>query len=247
MKTALTLVSGNAKIGPIPVSITSNVSCPPSCPLNHANNGGCYAEYGPLAIHWKKISTGERGDDYDTFIEKIKNLPAGQFFRHNAAGDLYGNGENIEVNKLVELVLANTGKKGFTYTHKYNTEKNMKAIKFANENGFTVNISANSIEHANEMVGKGAPVVTILPLEYQRKYKQGGEWLETEAEYKQRISSLPQRLEKGNKVTVCPATYKDNVTCNSCRLCQKANRSTVVGFPVHGAKKKTAEKIMTGM
>jgi len=50
-------------------------------------------------------------------------------------------------------------------------------------------------------------------------------------------------LEKGNKVTVCPATYKDNVTCNSCRLCQKANRSTVVGFPVHGAKKKTAELI----
>ena len=243
MNIAFTLVSSNVKVGKIPTTVTPNRSCPPSCPLNHANEGGCYAESGPLAIHWKHVSAGNRGDNFDTFIQKIESLPDGQFYRHNVAGDLYGEGETIDEVALERLVKANKGKKGFTYTHKYNSKKNMALIRWANANGFTINLSSNSMAHAELMVNCGAPVCTLLPLEYQRKSSKGGNWTETEQEYKARIASLPQRLEKGNKVVVCPATFKDGVTCDSCRLCQKANRSCVVGFPVHGKQKKKANNI----
>ena len=40
----LTLKSANAKTGPIPVSVTSDDSCPKSCPFN---DGACYAKSGP--------------------------------------------------------------------------------------------------------------------------------------------------------------------------------------------------------
>ena len=112
MKTAITLSSANSKVGHIPTTYTSKESCPSSCPLNHKNSGGCYAESGPLNIHWTKISEGKRGMEYDAFIESIKKLPRGQFFRHNVAGDLYGKDEKIDIPKLVELVMANKGKKG---------------------------------------------------------------------------------------------------------------------------------------
>lgn len=45
-----TRVSGNAKCGPIPVTTTSADSCPPTCSFK---GNGCYAESGPLAMHWK--------------------------------------------------------------------------------------------------------------------------------------------------------------------------------------------------
>jgi hypothetical protein len=53
-----TRVSGNAKCGPIPVTTTSADSCPPTCSFK---GNGCYAESGPLALHWKAVSSGKRG------------------------------------------------------------------------------------------------------------------------------------------------------------------------------------------
>ena len=82
MRYHLTEVSSNKKTGPIPVSTTSSDTCPPACPFN---DGGCYAKSGPLALHWKKVSEDQRGDDFDTFIDKIKKLPKNQLFRHNQA------------------------------------------------------------------------------------------------------------------------------------------------------------------
>lgn len=48
----------------------------------------------------------------------------------------------------------------------------------------------------------------------------------------------------GNKVIVCPATYKDNVTCKSCKLCSIAKRPFIVSFPVHGTFKKKASQVV---
>jgi len=69
-------------------------------------------------------------------------------WRHNEAGDLPGEGDDIDVPKLRALVQANRGKRGFTYTHKpvLDNPQNAVAIKCANQNGFTVNLSADSIE-----------------------------------------------------------------------------------------------------
>ena len=247
MKFALSIVSKNSKVGPIPVTTSSKETCPPSCPLNSTNNGGCYAEVGPINVHWNKVTSGDRGMDYSELVDAIKALPRGKPFRLNQAGDLAGIGEDIDSAMLLKMVIAGKGKKGFTYTHKYNSEKNLKDIAFANRNGLTVNLSGNNIKHAEELIGKGSPVVCVGDSDYQRRYQKKGDqnWLETIREYKIRMSLKVNRLKGGQAIVICPSTYMDNVTCESCMLCQKSNRSAVVLFPAHGTRAKTANKVAT--
>jgi hypothetical protein len=49
----------------------------------------------------------------------------------------------------------------------------------------------------------------------------------------------------GRKVVVCPATYRDDVSCASCGLCAR-QRSAIVGFPAHGAAKRKADAVAKG-
>lgn len=220
MLTHLTLKSSNVKTGPIPVSTSSFNNCPTTCSLK---NNGCYAGSGPLAIHWRKVTNGERGSKWDDFLTSIKSLPEKQLWRHNQAGDLAGNGKVIDGKKMTDLTMASQGKKGFTYTHYLpNVGLNSSYIRLANENGFTVNLSAESFEQADEFKSLGiGPVVTIMP------------------------EGLPKTLKTpaGNVLITCPATYRDDISCATCALCQKADRSTIVGFPVHGTSKKKANAV----
>jgi hypothetical protein len=212
----LTMVSGNSKTGPIPVSTTYAASCPDVCPLK---KGGCYAEIGPLALHWRKVETV--GDTWEDFCDKIKGLRNGTFWRHNAAGDLLHDKQVIDKKTLSMLVRANKGKMGFTYTHHdMQIASNRMVVAKANAYGFTVNLSANNLQHADELLAYGiAPVASVVALDHPK------------------LSYTP----KGNKVVVCPATYRNDVTCDSCRLCQRADRRCVVAFPVHGVAKKKAQ------
>ncbi len=173
----LTPKSKNAKTGPIPVSTTTALTCPGTCPFNHQNAGGCYAESGPLALHWRKVTAGERGMGLSTFAEQIAALPAGQLWRHNQAGDLPGDGDRIDSEAFGQITGANRGRRGFTYTHypirvedgakdAETAYHNRVQIIAANVAGFTVNLSANNVEHADQLadaVGDAAPVVTVLP------------------------------------------------------------------------------------
>jgi hypothetical protein len=222
MNVSLTMKSANVKTGAIPTSVTSSESCPPSCPLN---GSGCYAESGPLAIHWKKTTEGSRGMDWDSFCSAIEALPIGQFWRHNVAGDIPSENDDRELISpamLGSLVAANRGKRGFTYTHKTQREANFSWIKAANEWGFTVNLSANSLEEADSLAARNvAPVVTILPIDSPKK------------------TLTPN----GRSVVTCPATYRDDISCVTCQLCAISSRSVIVGFPAHGTSKKKAEKV----
>lgn len=219
MNVSFTKISSNEKTGKIPVSTTSFTSCPNSCPLK---NNGCYAEIGPLSWHWKKVTEGTRGESWESFCNKISELKAGQFWRHNQAGDLIGDGDIIDQKALRELIAANSGKSGFTYTH-YDPlfKQNAEIIKEANDNGFTINLSANNLKEVDMYVSLNiGPVVTILPKDAAKVTK----------------------TEHGNTVVLCPATYRSSITCKSCQLCQK-QRKTIVGFPAHGVKSTTAEKV----
>ena len=216
---ALTLKSANVKTGPIPVSITGADSCPDSCPFS---GGGCYAKGGPLAIHWRKVSMGERGLPWGDFLTAINGLKTGQLWRHNAAGDLLGAGETVDPVALGELVAANQGKRGFTYTHKTNQADNFKWIRAANNWGFTVNLSANDLHHADSLVDQNAgPVVTVLPIDGPTK----------------------QTTPKGRTVITCPATYRENVNCETCKLCAVSDRQTIIGFPAHGNARAKVQKV----
>lgn len=218
----LTLVSSNGKVGPIPVSTTEAKTCPPSCPFNHQNEGGCYAEQGPLKLHWQKVSDHLRGMAWRAFCHQIAALPSGQIWRHNQAGDLCGVGETINAGEFRQLIAANNGKRGFTYTHKYNRDENLALIAEANANGFTVNLSANSLRHADKLADtKAGPVVCVLPSD-------------------QNTNTVTPA---GRRVVVCPATQRDDITCAKCGLCSVATRSVIVGFPAHGTAKRKASSV----
>ena len=240
----ITMKSGNKKVGKIPVSTTSASTCPAICPFNHANEGGCYANAGPLAMHWAKVTDGNRGDTFQVFLGKVSAMPRGQLWRHNQAGDLPGNGDKLDADACVDLCLANAGKRGWTYTHYdvLDSDYNANVVKHMVMNGFVVNLSGNNLNHADKLADLDiAPVTTVLPIEYERTSAKG-EWTETLAEYKQRIDIRNVTTPSGRKVTVCPATYMDDVSCEDCQLCARL-RDAIVGFPAHGSGKKKADAI----
>ena len=228
MKFHLTPKSSNKKTGPIPVSTSPRDTCPNTCVWK---DGGCYADGGPLRIHWNKISDGSRGSEWGEFIEKIKALPIGQLWRHNQAGDFTGDNEYINITDLLELTSANHNKRGFTYTH-YPVEGNSKqaktnrqAIKFSNEHGFTINLSADSPEHADKLLKLAiGPVVTMLP-----------------SDTKKRKMKTPD----GNTIWTCPAFFNEKTTCKKCGVCADKDRTMTVGFPSHGFRKQLINEALS--
>ena len=213
--------SRNAKTGPIPVTTTSNDTCPASCPFK---GKACYAEAGfHSRLHWQKVTAGKRGGSLQALLSAIGKLKPDTLWRHNQAGDLPGDGETIDAGAVAAITAANKGKRGFTYTHKPMTADNIAIVRAANADGFTVNLSANNTAHADELAALNiAPVVVVLP-----EAVHGNQTLATPA---------------GRKIVVCPATYRDEVTCASCGLCQR-QRTAIVGFPAHGTQAAAADAI----
>jgi len=219
----ITMKSANKKVGKIPVSTTTASTCPDVCPFNHANEGGCYANAGPLAMHWQKVTAGERGDTWQVFLGKVRNMKADTLWRHNQAGDLAGDGDTLDTKANIELAQANEGKRGWTYTHYdvLDNGLNRAVVKQMNGMGFVVNLSGNNLAHADRLADLGiAPVTTVLPANQMTN------------------TTTPS----GRKVVVCPAVVHDDVSCESCGLCARM-RDAIVGFPAHGNGKKKADAI----
>ena len=209
MQVHITMKSANAKTGPIPVSTTERASCPPDC----AMRAECYAASGPLALHWAAVSAGTRGTSWGQFCETISALPDGQLWRHNQAGDLPTASGSVDAVKLGQLVAANQGKRGFTYSH-HRDAQSIAWIRHANAWGFTVNLSANDLADADALADHQAgPVVVVLPS----------------------TQTTNTTTPAGRPVVICPATQRADVSCASCQLCQR-QRAAIVGFPAHGAR-----------
>lgn len=208
--------SANVKTGPIPVTYSARETCPESCPHYRAD---CYAEDYYTRMVWDKVPA--RGADIAGLCANIAALPPGQLWRHNVAGDLPGTGENVDPATLGEIVAANIGKRGFTYTHK-TAPHNLQWIRHANDWGFTVNLSADNAGHADQLADTGAgPVVCIVPIDTPEK----------------------TQTPAGRSIVVCPAQNRDNVTCADCQLCQRSNRAVIVGFRAHGTRAKIADQL----
>jgi hypothetical protein len=224
MWVTLTPVSGNVKVGPIPVSTTEEGSCPNECPLKGTD---CYARFGPLGMHWRKIGEGGKGDNWTAFCGRVRKFHKGQLWRHNQAGDLpQDENGKIDSTKTAELAKAAKHTKGWTYTHYDPTDsQNREAIASLNESGgLTVNLSADSMAEADQYVQLGiAPVVVILP---------------------QDAPTRGNVTPGGCPIVVCPAQTQETMTCDQCRLCQVRDRKSIVGFLAHGtAKKRLSAKL----
>jgi hypothetical protein len=216
----ISLESNNSKTGRIPVTTTSQDSCPDDCAFKGA---GCYGDTGPLAWHWHQVSDGRRGMTLEQLCNRIAALPEETLWRHNQVGDLPStDGRTIHKPSLTKLVKANKGKRGFTYSH-YRGKANLEKIRYANQNGFTINLSANNLREADEFFKTGLPVTTVVPLGY-----------------------LGGTTESGVKVKVCPAQLVDGMTCKLCKLCAKADRTFIIGFLPHGTRKNRVDIIARG-
>lgn len=220
MQFALTPKAHNTKTGPIPVSTSTAKTCPSACPLK---NAGCYAETSHLLLHWRAVTEGKKGVSFKEFCNQIAGLPEGQLWRHNQAGDLPGVGNRLAIGQLRDLVRANRGKRGFTYTHKPLTTKDeQRAVADAVKEGFTINLSANSLEHADDLMKLGiAPVVSVVPVDQPE------------------VSYTPD----GHKVIVCPAQTRDKVQCKTCALCYQKDRPCIVGFRAHGVRTRMVSEM----
>jgi len=206
----------NRKLGPIPVAYSERGTCPPSCAFYEA---GCYAEAGKDGAHWRGVPTN--GMTWEVFLWNVRRLPAKQLWRMNEAGDLPGAGEDIDGDMVRALVTANRGRRGFTFTHKpvlpthdwastLAHQDNAKVIEDAVANGFTINLSADSLDEADAKADiVAAPVVVVL------------------------TGAIPKYTPAGRKLVPCPA-QTHAMTCLECQLCAKPQRKAMVAFAAHG-------------
>jgi hypothetical protein len=225
---SLTMVSGNRKVGKIPVSTTEASSCPSECPLKDTD---CYGRFGPLGMHWRKVGKDGRGVIWTLFCRAIAAFLALQPWRHNQVGDLPkdessdADVDRIDRDMAMELADAASHTRGWTYTHYDPTdEHNAAVIRDMNSiGGLTVNLSGDSLEQADEYHDLGiAPVTVILP---------------TDAPHR------GNKTPNGKPIVVCPAQTTD-ISCQQCMLCQKGNRKAIVGFIAHGtASKRLSSRI----
>ncbi len=215
----LTPKSSNVKTGPIPVSTTGRATCPDVCPFKKA---GCYAENYGLNFLWNRVDAGTAGTDWPTFCNAIEALPPATLWRYGQAGDLPNQAGHIDGEALGHLVQANIGKRVIAYTHcNPLLGNNAKYIRGANDWGFTVNLSANTLEHADTLSNyQLGPVVVVLP----------SDQLEN--------TTTPC----GRRVVICPTYTRDDITCKTCGLCAIEDRITIIGFPAHGTGAKKAEQ-----
>lgn len=202
----------------MPVTTTEQKSCPSTCPFI---NKGCYAKSGPLALHWRKVSEGERGTDWQGLCDFVAALPERQIWRHNQAGDIPHSLGLIDSDLLMQLVLANKGRRGYTYTHHTLNHENIQQLQLSNALGFTINASTESLQAADAAMDHGLPAVTVISSD----------------------SVLPERTPAGRKAVLCPAQSRD-VSCAECGLCAKADRTCVVMFKAHGTAKKTVNQLV---
>jgi len=189
------------------------------CPFKKA---GCYAENYGLNFLWNRVDAGTAGTNWSTFCNAIEALPPATLWRYGQAGDLPNQAGHIDGEALGHLVQANIGKRVIAYTHcNPLLGNNAKYIRGANDWGFTVNLSANTLEHADTLSNyQLGPVVVVLP----------SDQLEN--------TTTPC----GRRVVICPTYTRDDITCQTCGLCAIADRQTIIGFPAHGTGAKKAEQ-----
>ena len=229
--------SGNRITGPIMVTTSPRNTCPLACPLRKdgatSEAGVCYAEHGHLGHYiWNGLDTTAAGKkisgripvySFTDLLSAIRAQHEGALWRHNQAGDLpSADQETVDRKKLQLITTANQGRRGFTYTHfdVVLNFANRAAIKEANDNGFTVNLSADTLDEADELVDtKCAPVTVVVPADVTEN------------------TMTP----RGRKVVICPARTHEGVNCANCGLCAQ-QREAIIAFPALGpakAKKTT--------
>ena len=107
------LVAVTKKTGPIPVTTTSERHALPPVPSTIRDAMPSQVRLRYTGARSAMVSVVQTGRGYAPFV---RSLPERQLWRHNQAGDLPHTSGMIN-SLLGQLVKANSGRRGFTYTH----------------------------------------------------------------------------------------------------------------------------------
>lgn len=206
--------SGNAKTGPISTTSQPRSTCPSTCP--HLGTS-CYAQAGYYTrLNWNHLDNGTRGGTWADMVASIAKH-ASSVWRMSIMGDIPANSGTINRDAMQDIVNANGGRNGFTYTHHALTARNVATIKQSIRDGFTVNVSCDTLEEVKAADDAGLPSVLVCGKDTEKG-----------------------KHELGNGITgvTCPAIFSESVTCSSCKLCADSERDYTIMFPAHGTQAK---------
>ena len=99
------------------------------------------------------------------------------------------------------------------------SEHNLNLIRYANNKGFTINLSADTLEQADILSDTKIPTTVVLPF--------------TKKQF-EKLSANPSDIKtpQGKHITICPE-QTHNIKCLDCKLCSHNKRKTIIGFFKH--------------
>lgn len=216
--------SENEKIGNVSTTYLSTVSCV-DCPLK---GSGCYAEHGMVAIWKRKLDAAVRARKASPVRQAqaeaagIDALKAkGQGLRLHTSGDCPTTESARIVADAAERFMQRGGGKAWTYTHAWRrvTRKAWGSV--------SILASVETLADAKRAIRKGwAPARVVPSFPSDKAWHEGG------------VRWIP-----------CPAQTRDDVTCESCRLCWDDAKlraiNAGVAFAAHGSAKNQAAEAVT--
>ena len=152
----------------------------------------------------------------------------------------------MRLDLLKSLVDANksSGASGYTYTHNVLNTHNVEAIKYATNNGFTINASTESLKDVDAAMNKGLNAVTVIPSDDGSLVPFCS--LEDHKVYYRQVKQI--KTPEGRRVVVCPAQKCVPTKCENCKLCSKDRGSNyVIAFVAHGNGKKAVNKTLSNI
>ena len=211
--------SKNAKIGDVSTTLAATVSCV-DCTLR---GNGCYAETGMVGIHVRRLNDKVRARKASPVRQAeheargIDALKArGQGLRIHTSGDCPTREAAEIVADAAQRFMQRGGGKAWTYTHAWRRmpRKAWGAV--------SVLASVETLKDARKAMRRGWAVARVVP----------------------QFSGNKAWLEDGVRWIPCPAQTRDDVTCESCRLCWDDDKlraiNAGVAFEAHGSAKRKA-------
>ena len=213
--------SKNAKIGNASTTYQSTVHCV-DCPLK---NSGCYAEGGTVAYTKRRLDKAVRkvrASPLRSAQHEARGIDAlkikGQALRLHTSGDCPSPETTRVVASAAQRFMARGGGQAWTYTHAW------RRVQRRTWRSVSVLASCETPDDARQAQARGyAPAVVVERFDGPKAFSYGD-----------------------TTVIPCPAQTRDNVTCESCRLCWNADalhrRGMGIAFEAHGSSKKRAAR-----
>lgn len=191
---------------------TSGQTCPDQCALK----GICYREQGNIKFTSKPLDVAS-GQDLDGIARdvsiKIRRLRGKRHLRLFAGGDARTPSMAQTIAAAARFFMQQTGMKTWGYTHSH-----LEGVKRSDWKGVSVLASCETPGKAKQLMAEGWAVAIVLPFKEHPSKKRYD------------FHGLP--------VIPCPNQTHDNIACEDCLLCTKADmlhaNGTAIGFATHG-------------